>query len=76
MPVFARYGIPNVIVSDNGPQYLSQEFGEFAKKFNFKHITSSPYHPQGIGEAERAVKQLRNSCKETLTLILLYWLIL
>jgi len=29
MPIFARYGIPDVIVSDNGPQYSSQEFGEF-----------------------------------------------
>ena len=56
MPIFARHGIPDVIVSDNGPQYSSHEFGEFAKNLNFKHITSSPYHPQGNGEAERAVK--------------------
>jgi len=46
MPIFTRYGISDVMVSDNGPQYLSQEFGEFAKKFDFKHTASSPYHPQ------------------------------
>jgi len=53
MPIFARHGIPDVIVSDNGPQYSSHEFGEFVKTLNVKHITSSPYHPQGNGEAER-----------------------
>jgi len=37
MPIFARYGIPDVIVSDNGPQYSSQEFGEFAETLNFTH---------------------------------------
>ena len=45
MPIFASYGIPDVIVSDNGPQYLSQTFGEFVKNVNFKHVTSSPHHP-------------------------------
>jgi len=56
MPIFARHGIPDVTISDNGPQHSSHEFGEFAKMFNFKHITSTHYYPQGNGEAERAVK--------------------
>jgi len=51
-PIFARYGIPDIVISDNGPQYSSQEFKEFAKAYNFEHITSSPYYPQGNGEAE------------------------
>ena len=57
--IFARHGIPEVVVSDNGPQYSSQAFAEFAKDYQFRHETSSPYYPQGNGEAERAVKTFK-----------------
>ena len=43
--LFSRYGIPETVVSDNGPQYSSQEFAQFARAYNFSHITSSPYFP-------------------------------
>lgn len=54
--VFTRYGIPAVVMSDNGPQFMSKEMEEFADSYNFKHLTSSPYYPQSNGLAERAVK--------------------
>ena len=50
--MFGRHGIPEVLISDNGPQYSSDEFIEFASSYDFKHVTSSPYHLQGNGEAE------------------------
>ena len=62
--IFARHGIPETLVSDNGPQYSSQEFSEFAKEYEFRHITSSPYHPQGNGEAERAVGTVKGLLKK------------
>jgi hypothetical protein len=48
---FARHGIPQVLVTDNGPQFLADEFRSFSKQWEFTHAKSSPYHPQGNGKA-------------------------
>jgi len=53
--IFARHGIPEVVRSDNGPQYASKELKTFTQKWGFKHITSSPHYPQGNGLAEKSV---------------------
>ena len=62
--IFARHGIPEQIISDNGPQYTSEAFKQFAKSYGFDHITSSPYFPQSNGEAERAVQTIKNLMKK------------
>ncbi|KAK3100667.1 hypothetical protein FSP39_023406, partial [Pinctada imbricata] len=54
--IFARFGIPETVVSDNGPQYSSEEFQNFSKEFDFKHVTSSPNYPQSNGLAEKYVQ--------------------
>ena len=54
--MFARFGIPQTIVSDNGPCYSSQEFKAFAHAWDFEHITSSPLYPQSNGLAEKTVQ--------------------
>ena len=63
--MFARHGIPEVVVSDNGPQFSAELYAEFARQYGFKHITSSPYHPQCNGEAERAVKNIKSLLKKS-----------
>ena len=57
--IFARHGIPELLISDNGPQYVSKEFKEFSEKYNLKHITSSPHFPQSNGQVERTVKAVK-----------------
>lgn len=65
--IFARHGIPLVVVSDNGPCYNSREFQDFAAHYDFRHITSSPHHAQSNGKAEKGVhivKQLLKKASE------------
>ena len=42
--MFARYGIPDIVVTDNGPQFTSAELSVFAKTWMFTHDRFSPYH--------------------------------
>jgi transposase InsO family protein len=66
--IFARHGIPRILMSDNGPQYASLEFKNFARVWGIDHRTSSPYYPQSNGKAERGVgiiKSLLNKSKES-----------
>ena len=53
---FARFGIPERLITDNGPQFTSSEYKQFASEYGFEHVTSFPYWPQGNGKAEAAVK--------------------
>ena len=57
---FARHGIPEVFVSDNGPQYASHAFAVFLARQGIEHRTSSPHHPQSNGMAERAVRTIKS----------------
>ena len=74
---FANHGTPAEMVTDNGTQYTSQEFQEFARSWNFEHITTSPYHSQSNGKAESSVKIAKKLIKKTrggdLQLALLEW---
>lgn len=54
--IFARYGIPENVISDNGTQFSSQEYKKFAKMYIFKNIYSSPKYPRGDGVAEIGVE--------------------
>jgi len=62
--IFSRHGIPETLVTDNGPQYSSEEFRCFSVSYDFKHLTSSPYYPRGNGESERAVRTVKNFLKD------------
>ena len=58
--VFAEHGLGEALVSDNGPQYSSQEFAAFCKQWGIDHVTSSPLYPQSNGFIERSVQTVKN----------------
>ena len=61
--IFARFGVPEQIISDNGPQFISHKFQMFTKRNGIKHITSAPYHPSTNGLAERFVQSFKNALR-------------
>lgn len=65
--IFARFGLPETIVSDNGTQFTSSLFQKFVKLNKIKHITSAPGHPATNGAAENSVKSFKNGLKSALT---------
>ncbi|GFR65788.1 Pol polyprotein, partial [Elysia marginata] len=53
--IFAKFGIPEILISDNGPQ-----FAQFTECYGILHKTSSPLHPESNGETERAARTIKN----------------
>ena len=63
--IFARHRIPETFISDNGPQFSSSTFMQFAIDYRFHHWTSSPNYPQSNGEAECAVQTIKAILNKT-----------
>ena len=61
--LFARYGLPEQLVSDNGPQFTSKEFEQFARANGIRHIRSAPFHPASNGQVERFIRTMKRSLR-------------
>ncbi|KAL9970142.1 hypothetical protein ACROYT_G022469 [Oculina patagonica] len=62
--LFSRYGVPEAVIGDNGGQFASEQFTNFARDWEFEHITTSPYHSQSNGKVESAVKIAKKIMKK------------
>lgn len=62
--LFASYGPPDLVVSDNGTAFVSQEMQEFLKINGIKSMQTAPYHPASNGRAERMVQELKMALKK------------
>ena len=60
---FTRLGIPQIGISDNGSEYVSSEFKQFAKEWDFKHFMSLNY-PQTNGLVERNIQTIKRIQKK------------
>jgi hypothetical protein len=54
--IIYRYGIPQTITTDQGTQFTSSEFKDFAESMGIKLLNSSPYYAQANGQAEASNK--------------------
>ena len=62
---FARHGIPDELITDNGPQFESHEYSRFAGEYSFTIVKSSPYYSRENGKEESAVKIAKNILKKS-----------
>ena len=53
---FATFGLPEVVMLDNGSNFTSDKFEAFLKKNGVKHVKMPPYHPASNRLVERAVQ--------------------
>jgi len=61
--IFSRFGLPEQIVSDNGPPFQSSEYELFLKMNGIQRVLTSPYHQSSNGQAERFVQTFKNFMK-------------
>ena len=59
--IFARYGLPEQLVSDSRPQFMSAKFVQFLKGNGVKHIKSAPYHPSTNNIVEGFVQRFKRA---------------
>ena len=59
--MFSEHGIPDVLCSDNGPQYVSAQFAEFCTSWGITHETLSPHYPQLNGLTKACVKSVKHA---------------
>ena len=57
--VLTRFGAPESVVTDNGPQFIGMEFEQFCERNGIRHIKVAPYYPASNGLAERAVQTFK-----------------
>lgn len=62
----ARYGCPECLINESGPQFTSSEFAKFAKEWDFEHKTNSPGNSKANGKVESAVKTAKNLIRKAL----------
>ena len=65
--IFATHGLPEILVSDNGAAFTSEEFRIFLKKNAIRQVLTAPYHPASNGLAEWAVQMFKRTMKKSTT---------
>ena len=64
--IVTRFGVPYVLISDNGLQFDSKVFRKYCSDLGIKNMYSTPAYPQGNGQAEAVNKVILNGLKKRL----------
>ncbi|KAA3671785.1 uncharacterized protein DEA37_0012508 [Paragonimus westermani] len=62
--LFSQFGVPECIVSDNGPQFTSMTFVNFCKAIGIQLIHTPVYHPQPKRQVERFVDTFKRALQK------------
>ena len=62
-----RHGLPRIMISDQAPNVDGDKIKDLLAKFGIEKRHSSPYHPQGDGQAERGIRNTKQAMRCVLT---------
>jgi transposase InsO family protein len=63
--ICSRFGLPSILISDNGSNFRSCKFEDFCKTNGIHHKYSAPFHPVENGQAKRFVQIMKQSLRAT-----------
>ncbi|CAO2822820.1 unnamed protein product [Amaranthus hypochondriacus] len=63
--IFARFGIPRILISDNGTHFIESKFEALLKKYGVHHRFALPYHPQTSGQVEITNREIKAILEKT-----------
>jgi hypothetical protein len=65
--IFSRFGIPKVVISDNGKHFCNRPFKVLLKKYGVVHRLSTSYHPQTCRQVELANREIKQILEKTIS---------
>ena len=65
--IFARFGTPRAIISDNGTHFCNKSFAALLKRYGVTHRVSTPYHPQTNGQVEISNREIKWILEKTVS---------
>ncbi|CAN6707371.1 unnamed protein product [Malus baccata var. baccata] len=63
--IFARFGMPRVLISDGGSHFCNRTIEALLKKYNVTHKVATPYHPQTSRQAEVSNREIKQILEKT-----------
>ncbi|KAM2141412.1 hypothetical protein ACFX1Q_007690 [Malus domestica] len=63
--IFARFGMPRVLISDGGSHFCNRTIEALLKKYNVTHKVATPYHPQTSGLAKVSNREIKQILEKT-----------
>ncbi|XP_050918995.1 uncharacterized protein LOC127136489 [Lathyrus oleraceus] len=63
--IFPRFGVPRLVISDGGFNFISKIFEKLLLKYGARHRVATPYHPQTSGQVEVSNREIKQILEET-----------